>query len=39
WNANPLLCSAGVVACKLYQSGEPQKKTCELAAYLSGWGE
>ena len=34
WNANPLSCSAGIAACKLYLSGEPQKKACELADYL-----
>jgi glutamate-1-semialdehyde 2,1-aminomutase len=34
WNANPLVCSAGVAACKLYQSGEPQKKARQLADYL-----
>jgi len=34
WNANPLLCSAGIAACKLYQGGEPQKKARHLADYL-----
>ncbi len=34
WNANPLLCSTGIVACKLYLSGEPQRKARELADYL-----
>lgn len=34
WNANPLICSAGVAACKLYQSGEPQKKARQIADYL-----
>jgi len=34
WNANPLVCSAGVAACKLYQSGEPQKSARQLADYL-----
>lgn len=34
WNANPLLCSAGVAACKLYRTGEPQRKALELANYL-----
>lgn len=34
WNANPLVCSAGVAACKLYQSGEPQKKARQLADYF-----
>jgi len=38
WNANPLLCSAGIAACKLYQSGEPQKKTRQLADYLRETG-
>jgi len=34
WNANPLLCSAGIAACKLYLSGEPQRKAREAADYL-----
>jgi len=34
WNANPLLCAAGVAACKLYLDGQPQKKARELGAYL-----
>lgn len=34
WNASPLLCSAGIAACKLYQSGEPQKKARQLADNL-----
>jgi len=34
WNATPLLCSAGVAACRLYQSGEPQKKARQIADYL-----
>jgi len=34
WNANPLLSSAGIAACKLYQNGEPQKRARELADYL-----
>jgi len=34
WNANPLTSAAGVAACKLYRSGEVQRKTIELAAYL-----
>ena len=34
WNANPLVCSAGVAACKLYQSGEPQRKARQVADYL-----
>jgi len=34
WNANPLLCSAGIAACKLYQNGEPQKMARQLADYL-----
>jgi len=38
WNANPLLCSAGVAACKLYLKGEPQRKARELADYLRGRG-
>ncbi len=34
WNGNPLLCSAGVAACKLHLNGEPQKKANQLGAYL-----
>ncbi len=34
WNANPLLSSAGVAACKLYQGGEPQKGARQRADYL-----
>ncbi len=34
WNANPLVCSAGTAACKLYQDGEPQRKARERADYL-----
>jgi len=34
WNANPLVCSAGIAACELYQSGEPQKKARQRADYL-----
>lgn len=32
WNALPLVCAAGVAACKLYQTGEPQRKANEAAA-------
>ncbi|GAI85890.1 unnamed protein product, partial [marine sediment metagenome] len=39
WNANPLLCSAGIAACKVYYpDGEPQKKAAELGAYLREQG-
>lgn len=34
WNSNPLVCSAGVAACKLYQSGDPQKRARQMADYL-----
>jgi len=34
WNANPLLSSAGVAACKLYQGGKPQKGARQRADYL-----
>jgi len=34
WNANPLLSSAGIAACKLYQNGEPQRRARQLADYL-----
>jgi glutamate-1-semialdehyde 2,1-aminomutase len=31
WNAHPLVCSAGVAACRIYQSGEPQKIARDMA--------
>jgi len=31
WNALPLVCAAGVAACRMYQTGEPQRKASELA--------
>jgi len=34
WNANPLLCAAGIAACKIYKTGEPQKRVTQLAAYF-----
>ena len=34
WNANPLLSSAGIAACKLYQGGEPQREARQRADYL-----
>ena len=34
WNANPLLCAAGVAACKLYAGGEVQKRANQLGALL-----
>ena len=34
WNANPLVCSAGIAACKLYRDGEPQKMARKRADYL-----
>ncbi len=34
WNANPLTAAAGIAACKLLKTGEPQKKAAESAAYL-----
>jgi glutamate-1-semialdehyde 2,1-aminomutase len=34
WNANPLVCSAGIAACKLYRDGEPQRKARERADYF-----
>ena len=34
WNGNPLLCSAGVAACKMYRDGEPQKRAREMCTYL-----
>jgi len=38
WNANPLLCSAGIAACKLYLDGGPQKKAAQLCTYLGERG-
>jgi len=34
WNANPLVAAAGVAACKLYLTGEPQRKATQAAAVL-----
>jgi len=34
WNANPLTAAAGIAACRLYQTGEHQKKTAEAASYF-----
>jgi len=34
WNGNPLLCSAGIAACKLYLNGEPQRRARQLAGSL-----
>jgi glutamate-1-semialdehyde 2,1-aminomutase len=34
WNANPLVAAAGVAACKLYLTGEPQRKAAEAGALL-----
>jgi glutamate-1-semialdehyde 2,1-aminomutase len=34
WNATPLLCAAGIAACKLYLDGEPQSKVIQLGSYL-----
>jgi glutamate-1-semialdehyde 2,1-aminomutase len=34
WNANPLVCSAGIAACKLYRDGEPQRRARERADYF-----
>lgn len=39
WNANPLTAAAGVAACKLYETGEPQKKATEAAAWLREGGK
>jgi glutamate-1-semialdehyde 2,1-aminomutase len=38
WNANPLLCAAGIAACKLYLDGRPQKRSRQLADYLRATG-
>ena len=38
WNANPLVCAAGIAACKLYLDGNPQKKARQLADYLRARG-
>jgi glutamate-1-semialdehyde 2,1-aminomutase len=34
WNANPLVAAAGVAACKLYLTGEPQRGAAEAGALL-----
>jgi glutamate-1-semialdehyde 2,1-aminomutase len=34
WNANPLTAAAGIAACKLYKTGEPQRKAAETSARL-----
>jgi len=34
WNSNPLLCSAGIAACKLYIGSEVQKRANQLGSYL-----
>ena len=34
WNATPLLCAAGIAACKLYLDGEPQSKANQLGSRL-----
>ena len=34
WNANPLEAAAGIAACRLYQTGEHQKKAAEAAGYF-----
>ena len=34
WNANPLTAAAGTAACRLYQTGEHQKKAAEAAGYF-----
>jgi len=31
WNGNPLICAAGIAACKLYETGIPQRKAREAA--------
>ncbi len=38
WNANPLTAAAGIAACKLLKTGEPQQKADQAAAYLRGEG-
>jgi len=34
WNANPLAAAAGVAACRLYLTGEPQRKAAEAGTLL-----
>jgi len=34
WNGNPLTSAAGIAACKLYKTGEPQRMAAENAAYM-----
>lgn len=31
WNGNPLVCAAGIAACKLYKTGTPQRKARQAA--------
>lgn len=38
WNANPLTAAAGVSACQIYRSGEPQRKAADAAALLREQG-
>lgn len=38
WNGNPLTAAAGVAACKLLKTGEPQKKAAEAASWLRNVG-
>ena len=34
WNGNPITAAAGVAACRLYRTGEPQQKAAQAAAHL-----
>jgi glutamate-1-semialdehyde 2,1-aminomutase len=34
WNASPITAAAGIAACRLYQTGEPQRKAAQAAAML-----
>jgi glutamate-1-semialdehyde 2,1-aminomutase len=34
WNASPITAAAGIAACRLYQTGEPQQKAAQAAAIL-----
>ena len=38
WNANPLAAAAGVAACKILRTGEPQRKAAQAAARLREGG-
>ena len=38
WNAMPIVCAAGIAACKLLKDGSVQRRVNELGAYMRGAG-